>query len=245
MKKIVIIGATSAIAIEVARQFAKEGATLALLARNQRRLDELAQDLGTRGASVAYTGSFDAQDITSHDRILEEAYHRLGDFDAALVAHGDLPDQSACQQSTVATQDALRSNLLSPIAFLTWLANYFETKKAGNISVISSVAGDRGRQSNYIYGAAKGGLSIFLQGLRNRLTPAGVTVTTIKPGFVDTPMTSHLPKGPLFASAESVGKRIHTAMKRGEAVVYTPFFWRYIMLIIQHIPECIFRKLKL
>lgn len=245
MKKILIIGATSAIAVEVARQFAKEGASLALLARNQKRLDELAQDLGVRGATVAYTGTFEAQDIALHDRVLEEAYHRFGEFDAALIAHGDLPEQGACQRSTVATQDAMRSNFLSPISFLTWLANYFETKKSGNISVISSVAGDRGRQSNYIYGAAKGGLSIFLQGLRNRLTPAGVTVTTIKPGFVDTPMTSHLPKGALFASAELVGKRIHTAMKRGDAVVYTPFFWRYIMLIIQHIPEFIFRKLKL
>ena len=245
MKKIIIIGATSAIAVEVAREFAKEGASLALLARNQQRLDKLAQDLAVRGATIAYTGTFDAHDIVSHERILEEAYHRIGEFDAALIAHGDLPDQAACQRSAASAQEALRSNLLSPISFLTWLANYFEARKSGNISVISSVAGDRGRQSNYIYGAAKGGLSIFLQGLRNRLTPAGVSVTTIKPGFVDTPMTSHLPKGALFASAEAVGKRTHKAMHRGEAVVYAPFFWRFIMLIIQHIPECIFRKLKL
>jgi short-subunit dehydrogenase len=245
MKKIVIIGATSAIAVEVARAFAKEGASLALLARNQQRLDQLAQDLSVRGATVSYTGTFDAHDIPSHERILEEAYHRLGEFDAALIAHGELPNQPECQRSVAGTQDAFRSNLLSPIAFLTWLANYFEARKTGTIAVIGSVAGDRGRQSNYIYGAAKGGLTVFLQGLRNRLTPAGVSVTTIKPGFVDTPMISHLPKSPLFASPELVGQRIHKAMKRGEAVVYTPFFWRFIMLIIQHIPECIFRRLKL
>jgi short-subunit dehydrogenase len=135
--------------------------------------------------------------------------------------------------------------LLSPIACLTWLANYFETRGKGNITVITSVAGDRGRQSNYIYGAAKGGLSIFLQGLRNRLAPKGVSVTTIKPGFIDTPMTAHIKKGPLFASPETVGKRIHQAMLKGESVVYTPFFWRFIMLIIQHIPEFIFKKMKL
>jgi len=131
------------------------------------------------------------------------------------------------------------------VAFLTWLANYFEKRGKGNITVISSVAGDRGRQSNYIYGSAKGALSVFLQGLRNRLAPRGVSVTTIKPGFIDTPMTADIKKGPLFASAELVGTRVYKAMKRGESVVYTPFFWRFIMLIIIHIPECIFKRLKL
>lgn len=245
MKKIVIIGATSAIATEVARAFAKEGASLFLLARNQVRLDKLAQDLQVRGAQSVHTATFDAHDISSHERILEGAFHQMGEIDAALIAHGDLPDQQTCQRSSAETESAMRANLLSPIAFLTWLANYFEAQKRGNITVISSVAGDRGRQSNYIYGAAKGGLSTFLQGLRNRLTPVGVSVTTIKPGFVDTPMTAHLPKGALFASASSVGRRIYKAMVRGESVVYVPFFWRLIMGIILHIPEAIFRKLKL
>jgi short-subunit dehydrogenase len=245
MKRVVIIGATSAIAIETAREFAKTGAALFLIARNQRRLDELAQDLAVRGASATHTTTFDALDIGSHERILEEAFHKLGDIDAALIAHGELPDQEQCQRSVARTQETITTNLLSPIAFCTWLANYFEKRKVGNITVITSVAGDRGRQSTYLYGASKGGLAIFLQGLRNRLTPAGVSVTTIKPGFVDTPMTKHLPKGPLFASAEVVGRRIHTAMLRGEAVVYAPFFWRFIMLIIQHIPERVFRKMKL
>lgn len=245
MKKVVIIGATSAMAIEVSRRFAQEGAALYLLARNQPRLDQLAKDLEVRGASQVCTATFDALDLASHERLMEEAFHQLGKIDAALIAHGDLPDQEVCQKSSSATQDAFRTNLLSPIVFLTWLANYFEAQKTGNITVISSVAGDRGRQSNYIYGAAKGGLTTFLQGLRNRLAPIGVSVTTIKPGFVDTPMTEHLPKGPLFTSAQTVGARIHKAMVRGDSVVYVPFFWRFIMLIIQHIPECIFKKLKL
>ena len=111
--------------------------------------------------------------------------------------------------------------------------------------MISSVAGDRGRQSNYIYGSAKGGLSVFLEGFRNRMYHLGVNVTTIKPGFVDTPMTSHIKKGPLFAQAPAVAARIHLAMKRGESVVYTPWFWRGIMLIIKAIPEQIFKRLKL
>jgi decaprenylphospho-beta-D-erythro-pentofuranosid-2-ulose 2-reductase len=245
MKNVMIIGATSAIATETAREFAKSGATLFLLARNQERLENLANDLRVRGALAVHTAIFDAHDLTSHERRLEQAIEVLGDLDAVLIAHGELPDQQACQGSYQTTEYALCSNLLSPIAFLTWLGNYFETRRKGNITVIGSVAGDRGRQSNYVYGTAKGGLATFLQGLRNRLAPLGISVTTIKPGFVDTPMTHHLPKGPLFAEASTVGKRIHKAMVRGESVVYAPWFWRFIMLIIQHIPEAIFKKMRL
>ena len=245
MKKVLIIGATSAIATQVARRYAAKGAELFLLARTKDRLEALAQDLSVRGAARVHTGIFDATDLSTHASLLESAVHSLGEVDAALIAHGDLPNQSDCQSSIDATLAAVQTNMLSQVAFLTWLGNYFEVRKRGNITVISSVAGDRGRQSNYVYGAAKGGLSTFLQGLRNRLAPVGVSVTTIKPGFVDTPMTQHLPKGPLFASAETVGACTYRAMERGAAVVYAPFFWRFIMLIIQHIPESIFKRLKL
>jgi decaprenylphospho-beta-D-erythro-pentofuranosid-2-ulose 2-reductase len=245
MKKVLIIGATSAMAREVARRYAQDGASLYLLARDREKLEALAGDLSVRGAAAVHTASFDAHNLESHQALLESAERALGGIDAALIAHGTLPDQKACQLSFTESGQALTVNLISPIAFLTWLANYFETRRAGNITVISSVAGDRGRQSNYIYGAAKGGLTTFLQGLRNRLAPCGVSVTTIKPGFVDTPMTEHLPKGPLFADVSSVGARIHRAMERGESIVYTPFFWRFIMLIILHIPEFIFKKMKL
>jgi decaprenylphospho-beta-D-erythro-pentofuranosid-2-ulose 2-reductase len=245
MKHVMIIGATSAMASAVAREFARNGAALFLFARNQEKLETLANDLRVRGASVVHTAAFDAHDLASHERRLEQAVEILGDLDAVLIAHGDLPDQVDCQSTYEKTESALRCNLLSPVAFLTWLANYFEARRKGNITVIGSVAGDRGRQSNYVYGTAKGGLATFLQGLRNRLAPAGVSVTTIKPGFVDTPMTQHLPRGPLFAEAHTVGQRIHKAMLRGESVVYTPWFWRFIMAIIQHIPEAIFKKMRL
>jgi short-subunit dehydrogenase len=245
MNNVMIIGATSAIATEVAREFAQSGAALFLFARNQERLETLANDLRVRGAKTVHTATFDAHDLESHQRRLEQAVELLGDLDAVLIAHGDLPDQTECQRGYQATERALQTNLLSPIAFLTWLANYFERRGRGNITVIGSVAGDRGRQSNYVYGTAKGALATFLQGLRNRLNFCGVTVTTIKPGFVDTPMTQHLPKGPLFAEARTVARRIHKAMTRGQTVVYTPWFWRFIMLIIQHIPESIFKKLRL
>jgi short-subunit dehydrogenase len=245
MKKILIIGATSALATATARCFAREGAALHLAARNHENLERLAGDLRTRGAQHVSTSTFDALNPSSHAELVRHAAEQLGGIDGALIAHGTLPSQELCQTQWATTEQALVVNLMSPIALLTELATYFETRKKGNITAISSVAGDRGRQSNYVYGAAKGGLSIFLQGLRNRLAHHGVSVTTIKPGFVDTPMTAHLPKGPLFASPERVGARIHKAMKRGESVVYTPWFWRFIMGIIVCIPEFIFKKLRL
>ena len=128
---------------------------------------------------------------------------------------------------------------------LTLLANQCETQQHGCLAVISSVAGERGRQSNYIYGAAKGGLNLFLQGLRNRLTQAGVTVITIKPGFVDTPMTTAFPKNALFASAETVGAGVYRAIMKKKDIAYVPSFWRWIMLIIRLIPERVFKRLAL
>lgn len=245
MKKVVIIGATSAMAAETARLFALEGASLFLIGRNAERLERLANDLRVRNATQVHTATFEAGDTGSCQALLERALAALGDIDAALIAHGDLPDQRECEKSWQAAERSLVTNFMSPIAFLTWLGNFFEGRKKGNITVISSVAGDRGRQSNYVYGAAKGGLTTFLQGLRNRLAHHDVSVTTIKPGFVDTPMTANIKKGPLFASAETVARRIHKAMLRGDSVVYTPGFWRLIMLVILHIPEFIFKKLKL
>lgn len=245
MKKILIIGATSAVATETARCFALQGADLFIIGRTAEKLERLAQDLRVRGAGTVHTAPFNARDLASHDQLMEQAFHKLGEIDAALIAHGDLPNQKECEHAWPQTESAFTTNFLSPVACLTWLANYFETRGKGNITVISSVAGDRGRQSNYVYGAAKGGLATFLQGLRNRLAPKGVSVTTIKPGFIDTPMTAEIKKGPLFASPELVGKRIHKAMLKGESVVYTPFFWRFIMGVILHIPERVFKRLKL
>ena len=245
MKKVLIVGATSGMATAVARIFATEGTELFIAARNREALTTLAEDLRVRGAARVETFVFDALDERSHEDVVQTAIATLGSLDAALLAHGVLPDQKGCEESWEESRRSLVVNFESPVHLLTLLATYFEGQKRGNISVISSVAGDRGRQSNYVYGAAKGGLTVFLQGLRNRLAHCGVSVTTIKPGFVDTPMTAHLPKGPLFASAEKVGTRIHRAMKSGDNVVYTPWFWQVIMLIIQHIPEAIFKKLRL
>ena len=143
------------------------------------------------------------------------------------------------------TLQEFQINLVSVVSLLTLLANYFEKQGKGCIAVISSVAGDRGRQSNYIYGAAKGGLTIFLQGLRNRLSKAGVCVLTIKPGFVITPMTENFKKGFLWAQPQQVAKAIVSAIRRRKNVIYVPWFWRWIMLVIRNIPENVFKRMSL
>jgi decaprenylphospho-beta-D-erythro-pentofuranosid-2-ulose 2-reductase len=162
-----------------------------------------------------------------------------------LIAHGTLPDQAQVQASVEGTLQAFTTNALSYISLLTLLAERLEQQRRGWIAVISSVAGDRGRGSNYVYGAAKGAVSLFTSGLRARLSKVGIAVVTIKPGFVDTPMTAHLKKNPLYVSPARVGKCIYTAMLKGEDVVYVPWFWRYIMLIIRLIPERVFKRLSL
>jgi short-subunit dehydrogenase len=187
----------------------------------------------------------DATDLDRHEQVLARATAMLGGLDTVLIAHGTLPDQKACEASVEATLEAITTNAMSAIALMTLVANRFEQQRSGTIAVISSVAGDRGRQSNYVYGAAKGAVSTFAQGLRNRLAPIGIDVVTIKPGFVDTPMTAAIAKGALWASPATIGRRIHSAIVRGEEVVYTPWFWRVVMALVRAVPEPIFKKMRL
>jgi short-subunit dehydrogenase len=245
MQKILIIGATSAIAEAAARRFAGRGDSLYLLARNGERLEALLADLKIRGAAATAGARFDANDHERHAAAIEQAAAAMGGLDAVLIAHGTLPDQQACQADAALALREIGTNALSVIGLLTHIANRFEAERGGVIAVIGSVAGDRGRQSNYIYGSAKGMLAIFLQGLRNRLHKAGVRVLTIKPGFVDTPMTAAFKKGPLWAAPEQVAQAIVKAMDGRRDVLYTPFFWWGIMAIIRAIPESIFKKLRL
>jgi short-subunit dehydrogenase len=245
MRRILIVGATSAIAEASARLFAADGDRLCLAGRNGARLAAMADDLRVRGAAQADAMLLDATDLERHEAALTQAAETLGGLDTVLIAHGTLPDQKACEASVEATLEAIMTNALSAIAFMTLAANRFEKQRSGTIAVISSVAGDRGRQSNYVYGSAKGAVSLFAQGLRNRLAPIGVDVVTIKPGFVDTPMTAELAKNMLWASPATVGRRIHRAIVRGEEVVYTPWFWRVVMALVRTVPEPIFKKMRL
>lgn len=245
MKNIVIIGATSAIAQSVGRLFAAEKANLFLVARDSQKLAAVIDDLRVRGAEKIGDYILDLNKLEQHQHLLESAQNFLGKIDCVLIAHGTLSNQAECESSFQKFQSEFMTNFTSVASLLTLLANIMASQRSGSIAVISSVAGDRGRQSNYVYGTAKGALSIMLQGLRNRLQSSGVHVLTIKPGFTDTPMTSELKKGALWAKPEEVARDIHLAIKNKKDILYTPWFWRYIMLIIRHVPEFIFKKMKL
>jgi short-subunit dehydrogenase len=245
MQKILIVGATSAIAEASARLWAARGDALFLVGRKAARLETIAADLSVRGAATVGCFVMDATDMAKHTAMLDAATSALGGLDVALIAHGTLPDQKACEASVELTLKEIDNNGLSVVALATLLGARFEAQGHGSLAVIGSVAGDRGRQSNYVYGAAKGMVSLFLQGLRNRLAKKGVQILTIKPGFVDTPMTASFKKGALWAQPEDIARGILRAIEQRKDVVYLPGFWRLIMLIIRHIPERLFKRLSL
>ncbi|MDR1064364.1 MAG: SDR family oxidoreductase [Azoarcus sp.] len=245
MKRILIVGATSAIAMACARLWAAEGARFFLAARDAEKLAALAGDLRVRGADVA-SFQMDVNDVAAHAGLIEQAFQAWQGLDIALIAHGTLPDQSACERDAALTLREFSTNGLSVIALLTGLANRFERQQGGALAVITSVAGDRGRPSNYVYGSAKAAVSVFCEGLRARLSRAGVALTDIRPGFVATPMTQGrpLPKR-LTATPEAVAKRIVAGIARKADVLYAPFFWFPIMLAIRCIPGALFKRMKL
>lgn len=245
MSNILILGATSAIAKHTIRLFAADEHNLYLVARNEDKLSAMKQDMLVRGAADVNYETLDLADETKHDQLIKRATDTMGSIDTVLITYGTLGNQAQSIESYANTLKELQINCLSVISLLTILANQLEAQQSGTIVVISSPSGDRGRQSNYIYGTAKGALSVFLQGLRNRLSKSKVHVLTIKPGFVDTPMTSEFKKGFLWVNPEAISKGIYKAIKKKKEVVYLPFFWRYIMLIIKSIPEKIFKYLKL
>jgi decaprenylphospho-beta-D-erythro-pentofuranosid-2-ulose 2-reductase len=245
MKKVIVLGATSAIARSTVQLLSARGASLYLVGRNAERLEAVAQEARSRGAAHVRTEALDLDDLAQHEALVERAAAALGGLDGALLAHGILGNQEAAQRSYTEAEKVLRTNFLSAVSLLTPLANRFEAQKAGTLVVISSVAGDRGRQSNYVYGASKGALSVFLQGLRNRLARSGVAVVTVKPGFVDTPMTADMKKNALFATPDKVARGILRAADARKDEVYLPGFWGPIMFAIRGIPERVFKRMKL
>lgn len=243
--RLLIVGATSAIATAVARRYAVQGARLMLLGRRPAALQALADDLRVRGAPQVECLAYDALADADAGALLHRAWAVWGGFDLALVAHGVLPDQAAVQASAAEMLRSFDINGRSVVGLLTDLANLFEAQGHGVIGVISSPAGQRGRASNYGYGAAKAAVTTTCSGLRHRLVRSGVRVVTILPGFVDTPMTAALPKGPLWAQPEAVAADIERALARRNGVLYTPGFWRWIMFIVVHLPQALFLRSKL
>jgi short-subunit dehydrogenase len=187
----------------------------------------------------------DLCDVCRHKEIVEEAKTKLGGMDLVLIAHGTLPEQRRLETSYRETLQCLQENALSVISLATLFGNYLGERGHGSLVAISSVAGERGRQSNYVYGTAKAAVSTFMQGLRNRLQPKGIHVMTVKPGLVETPMTAGLPKSLLWTTPDVVADDIVRGIRKRRDIVYTPFFWRYVMLVIRIIPEALFKRMKL
>jgi short-subunit dehydrogenase len=244
LKKIVVLGATSGIALEVQRQLAERGCELLLIARSPQRLAELQADLQIRGARKVLAYSADLAAVEHHASIFGFVRAHFSDFDTVFLAYGSMQDQRESEASIDLLREEIQVNFVSASAILTLFAADLEQRHTGCIAAITSVAGDRGRRSNYVYGSAKGALSLFLQGLRSRLHPAGVRVITIKPGPTRTAMTDHMPNSGRFADPERVARDIVRALeRRSPDVLYTPKMWRYVMSAVKHIPEDIFKRL--
>jgi len=243
---IVVLGATSAIARALADAFACEGRPVVLAARDGEEAENIAADIRVRFGVDAQPLVLDADRFDTHEAFFNACRETTDDVIGGVVlCYGFMDEQAAAQADFEIARRTLDVNLTSAVSLLERFAAYFEKRGTGFIAAVSSVAGDRGRQSNYIYGASKAGLSAYLEGLRNRLYHRGIPVTTIKPGFVDTKMTFGLPGLFLVASPEQAAKAMHAAIVKQRNVVYVPWFWRYIMLIIRHVPEWQFKKMKM
>jgi short-subunit dehydrogenase len=245
MKKVLIIGATSAIAQEVAKIYADEKSSMAIVARNTQMLDVIAQDLKVRGALSVESIALELNNFAEHENCIEKLHTQLGGFDVVLLAHGTLGSQEQANANPQHVVDLINTNFVSYASLLTSIAAKMKAQGHGTIAVISSVAGDRGKQSNFAYGSAQAGKSAFTDGLRNSLYHFGVHVVTLKLGFVDTPMTAAFKKGALWAKSAQIAAGIVSAIELKKDTVYLPFFWRYIMWIICSIPERLFKRLKM
>jgi decaprenylphospho-beta-D-erythro-pentofuranosid-2-ulose 2-reductase len=240
MRRVLLLGATSAIAAEAAVLYARRGDRLHLVGRNP---DKLAAVAARCAPATVTTATADFTRLDANAGLVRDALDALGGgVDVALIAHGDLGDQLASEQDFDAARAILDTNLTSVVALLVPLANAMEAQRSGRLGVITSVAAERGRPRNYTYGAAKAALNTYLQGLRTRLYPAGVTVTTLKLGPVDTPMTEGHPKHPLFGKADAVARDIVKAVDDGVAEAFVPWYWAGIMAVVRRTPERLFQR---
>ena len=245
-RTVAILGSTSAIARAVAVAFGRQGYSVILAARDPEENETVAADVRARCGVEAHAVPLEAEDFESHAEFLEKCLDLAGDsLEGVVLCFGYMENQATAQSDFRVARRIVDVNYTATISLLERFAGYFEQRKSGFIAGVSSVAGDRGRQSNYIYGSSKAGMTTYLEGLRNRLYHAGVHVTTIKPGFVDTKMTFGLPGLFLVASPEKAGQDILRAIRKRKNVAYVPWFWRYIMFIFQHVPEFIFKRTKI
>lgn len=240
----ILLGATSTIARAFARKLSQDGACLILCGRDMDEIRAIAADCRHRGAAEAAAMRFDARDPATFGPIIDAATGRAGELNAAVFV-GSMPDQSDIDADPAMLDGVIADSFTGPARFLTLLAPHLADRGRGTIVGVGSVAGDRGRLGNYVYGAAKAGFATYLSGLRNRLGRSGVHVMTVKPGPVDTSMTWGLPSLPFMTTPEAAAGAILRGARKGHNVLYTAGIWRLIMLVIRAVPEPIFKKLSI
>ena len=243
MNRVLILGAPSPIARALALRFACDGARLYLAARDADEARRVAEDVSTRAGMPALSGTFDASDFASHDEFVRRVAGQLGGLDGVVVCFGTLGDEDAAQTDPGAALATLHQNFTGAVSLITLAARHLEQQRAGFIIVIGSVAGERGRKRNYVYGSAKGALALFAQGLRGRLAESGVHVMTVKLGTVDTRMTYGREGAMLTIAPTKAADLIYDAYRKRAEVVYVPWFWRFIMGAVRLIPESRFKRL--
>ncbi len=242
---VLILGATSPMAREVATRYAERDRAVYLAARDVEEAERIASDLRIRHEVETAAGHFDAREFEAHGGLVDEVVDELGPIEVCLIAFGYMGDQREAEQDFEVARQVMEVNYTGAASIAEAVAAHMSERSEGAIIGISSVAGDRGRQSNYFYGSAKGAFALYLQGLRNRLHEEGVQVTTVKPGFVDTRMTFEMETAIPIASPEAISRAIYRAEQRGKDTMYYPWFWAGIMGIIKAIPEAIFKRLSL
>jgi decaprenylphospho-beta-D-erythro-pentofuranosid-2-ulose 2-reductase len=243
MKNILVFGATSAICHELLKLYASTGANFFLLARNDAKLAAVSQDLVARGGKVAGQSCFDFSLLGKLEVAVVHAKAELGHVDLILVAHGTLPDPEKCEASMATVKTCMEDNFTSTAVIIQAAAGLFAIQGKGTLAVFSSVAGDRGRKSNYVYGAAKSGIDTLLQGLQGRFFGTDIRVVNIKPGMIDTPMTQGMETGALWSTPRAIAPTIHRAIAKGRRVCYVPGYWRLIMLVVRCLPTSILARL--
>jgi len=242
--KVIILGALSAVAEQTARLYAAEGAELLLVARDPERLGAVAADLKVRGAARAEVAALDLAAEAGEARF-QGLVAALGGADHVILAYGVLGGAEV-ESDLDAARALLEVDFTSAAIWALAAANHLERQKGGSLVAIGSVAGDRGRQSNYVYGAAKAGLAVLMQGLAHRLSRSGARAVVVKPGFIDTPMTAHIAKGgPLWAKPEAIARIVRRAADKGGPIVYAPGFWRLILWIIRALPTPVMHRTRL
>lgn len=242
-ERVILLGGTSGIARGIASALAERGDAIVLAARDTAEAERNAADLRARHGAEVSVVPFDALDYDGHQAFLEG----LAPFDGVVLAFGAMSEQAEAQADFALARRMIEVNYVAAVSLLERAAALLEARGGGYLAALSSVAGDRGRPSNYLYGSTKAALTAYLSGLRSRLAKRGVRVITVKPGFVYTAMTRDVlkPDSPLVANPAQVGRDVARAIARGASTVYTPWFWRWIMLVIRAIPELIFKRLSL